>query len=594
MPPETVLLSRRRGARRTLVLQDRRASSAASTTPTQGTATGMDADGAQSNSLPGILLARVALAVSAPLMVLTISISKGPGTQPEQPGGGVSAISQLPLASWPPAAAPAMAGPEFVEPYPDGSGLAEDRSNLYSPEEGQSTQPSALRSESRGDENSVALRLPEPEIPPYLTAPQAETHSAPKIDRADAPRIVPRHIVESAQPERRSALGEPRYPATKPRAPNRAVAPNNRPTSRGRMETASAPPAAIDPRLDGEEASRALDMTQNEASAYAPTRSRISETVTPRVREAFQLGKSGALHAARTSFIEVLREIARAKDANQQTTRHGVALAEGLLALEEAEAFLEPQTEGGVPLDMQSLAASHHTPLLHAGGAGRWTLPHEARAMYHRYAEQQLGVAVGDEPAGSMCLYGLGKTYSGMAEREGAHGAREKSLSCHRAAVLAHAGNTLAANEVGVHLARAGLYDQAHAALTGALPHRPNSTLFRNLAVVERALGRPELAAAAEGHAQLLAAYEKNSSMVSRDHGVQWMNPGDFAAVPVDSRPNQPTAPATPSPAVAPMVATRTTAQAATSPAGPVRNFMGFGASATATAPPAVSQTTIR
>lgn len=551
----------------------------------------MDADGAQSTSLPGILLARVALAVSAPLMVLTISVSKGPGTSPEQAQRGAPGLSAIPEASWPPAATPSLAGPEFVDPYPDDSLLAEEPLDSGSPDQGQDADEGAARRSPASDGGSVALRLPEPALPSYMTAPTPAAHVPLEPEVTEAPRVVPRRIVEAAQPERRPATAGRRYPSPKNKSPSRTSAPS----SRGRMETASVAPAATDPRLDGEEAARALEMTQSEASAYAPTRSRISETVTPRVREAFQLGKSGALHAARSSFIEVLCEIARAKDASQQTTRHGVALAEGLLALDEAEAFLEARSEGGAPIDMQSLAASHHTPLLHSGGAGRWTLPHEARAMYHRYAEQQLGLAVGDEPAGSMCLYGLGKTYAGMAEREGARGAREKSLSCHRAAVLAHAGNTLAANEVGVHLARAGLYDQAHAALTGALPHNPDSTLFRNLAVVERALGRAELAQAAEVHAQRLAAYEKNANRVSRNRGVQWMNPGDFASIPVDSRPTQPSA--TQPPATqqqAPMVAARPAPQDAAAAARPIRNLMGFGAPATVTAPPAVSQTIIR
>ncbi|QDU91407.1 hypothetical protein Pla175_48300 [Pirellulimonas nuda] len=323
-----------------------------------------------------------------------------------------------------------------------------------------------------------------------------------------------------------------------------------------------------------DEASFAMRVSTAEALAYTPVSRELSRSLAPKVQQGFQLGKSGALFAAREKFLGVLRKIASAKDAAEQTTRHSTALEEGLLALEESEDFATARAVGGGPVDVSQVAQSHHTPLLEAldPAARSATLPHEAAAMYHRYGEAKLGGAVAGEQAGSMALYGLGKTYARLAEREGQPAAAAQSLSYFRAATIAHAGNYMAANEVGVHLARSGHYDESYRALAAAVPHNPDSNIFRNLAVVERSLGRPEQALAAQARADQLAAAEKSTGEFARSRGVQWVDPAQFQA----------TTPSSPGPG-SPEGAAAMAQQSPAAPArpagspGPIRSALGWG-----------------
>ncbi len=271
--------------------------------------------------------------------------------------------------------------------------------------------------------------------------------------------------------------------------------------------------------------------TSEELMLDTPSAGRVTQLVTPDVQEAYTLGRHGALYAARTRFVAVLQKIARAKDAEQTTTRHVVSLAAGLRALEEAQQFAPTGAEIDTEVDVSLLAASHTTPLYRQAERSQWMLPNEAIARYHRYAQHKLSFAVSGDQAGSMALHGLGKTFARMAETDNAPLAGRTSLTMYRAAVETHRGNYLAANELGVGLAQAGHYSAARQTLERAITSGAGSTTYRNLAVVQRKLGQPRLAAAAEARAERLAIRERAAGEFSRQRGVQWVNRQQLARV---------------------------------------------------------------
>ena len=216
--------------------------------------------------------------------------------------------------------------------------------------------------------------------------------------------------------------------------------------------------------------------------------------------------------------------MAKAKDASQMTDRHSRALAAGLRAMAEADDFLAAGDETGTPA---ALALGHQTPMLHEPES-KWVLRHEAIAMYHLYAQQKLADAVLGEQAGSMVLFGLGKTYAHLAERDDLPQAIRKSLTMYRAAVGAHGQNHLAANEAGVLLARAGRYRQAAPLLELAAQLGNASATHRNLAFVHQKLGDTQLASTHQQIATYLSQREIAQGKLSAERGIAWISPDQF------------------------------------------------------------------
>lgn len=292
-------------------------------------------------------------------------------------------------------------------------------------------------------------------------------------------------------------------------------------------------PASEDFDVDlGDTAARlANEASPRELMLDLPPPGQVAELLAPDVRTAFTLGRHGALYAARTRFIGVLRKVASAKDAELQTDEHSVALAAGLRALEEAVQFVPRGEAIEADLDVAAIAASHGTPLLKDQDNVRWTPPNEAVARYHRYAQHKIAAAVAGNEAGSMALHGLGKTYSRLADLDEAPLAQRTSLTMYRAAVETHPGNYLAANELGVSLAKVGHYDAARETLERAIASGGGSTIHRNLAVVQQKLGQPHLAAATSTRADQLAAVERSQGAFSRQQGVEWVDRQRLARV---------------------------------------------------------------
>ncbi|TWT46841.1 hypothetical protein [Botrimarina hoheduenensis] len=322
---------------------------------------------------------------------------------------------------------------------------------------------------------------------------------------------------------------------------------------------------AIEPSYVYEESADSLDDTSSfgesafgaepvlsaaDRASFTDSVADLSQRLTPMVRSGFALGRAGAMYAARNRFIGVLRRIASAKDSQQGSTNHSEALAAGLRALDEADDFAPTGDALEAELDVRSIALSHGTAVVREA-AGE-TAAHEAVALYCREAVDRLAEAAAGEPAGSMALYGLGKTYARIdAQSDDPHAAR-KCLVMHQAAIAARPENHLAANELGVRLAMAGRYDQASVALRRAAGQQgAAATVYENLAQVERRLGRTAQATSIAAAGQRIAQTEIRHGAVSRRHGVEWVRPEAFnngAGSAGDTLPATASARTTPSP----------------------------------------------
>jgi tetratricopeptide (TPR) repeat protein len=291
----------------------------------------------------------------------------------------------------------------------------------------------------------------------------------------------------------------------------------------------SSPESDVTPLGGDESQSRSTEFyAVRPALPNTPTVAQVSDQVVPSVRRAYSLAQRGALYAARGELIAVLRRIAQSKDAEHTTDRHAQSLADGLRALDEADDFMPPGVQLEADLDVRALARSHRTPVLHGATSG--VLPHDAVARYHAYAQQQMAAAVAGEQAGSMALYGLGKIYSRIAAGDDNQlQSLRKGMTMYQAALSAHGGNHLAANELGVLLAQAGHHVQAVAMFQQAVQVSPNATALRNLAIAQRKLGDVHQAMRNEQEAERVARWERSVGAVSRQMGVQQVSPAELA-----------------------------------------------------------------
>lgn len=286
-----------------------------------------------------------------------------------------------------------------------------------------------------------------------------------------------------------------------------------------------------------------------EASPYTPTTAELTSQMLPAVQRGFGLARRGALHAARTELVQVLRRIAQAHDAAANTGKHSRALAAGLRALDEAEDFVPNGIQLEAELDVRTAASTHRTRVLPESPED--VSPFAAVALYHAYAQEQLQEAVAGEQAGSMALYGLGTIYGQLAGRSDEDVQLTRgAMTMYSAALAACPNNHLAANELGVLTCRAGRADEAAALFEQAIDFAPTAIAYHNLAMAQQKIGLAGPAAANEMESQRLAALERSRGDVSRRVGVRWVTPDEMARAtrPID-RPGAPAEPVAQPPA---------------------------------------------
>jgi tetratricopeptide (TPR) repeat protein len=283
------------------------------------------------------------------------------------------------------------------------------------------------------------------------------------------------------------------------------------------------------------DAARQAEIANSEAAARA--RYVVSQRAADHVRRGFSLANRGAYYSARTEFIRALRLVSQSLDA-AGGRQHGDALAAGLRALDESDDFVPRGARVEADLDLATLIPAHRTPVLKDAPLADVSLL-SARQWYYTYAQQQLALAAGGERAGSMALYGMARVQTATAGTDSAAqlAATPKAMALHQAALLADSGNYMAANELGVLLARHGQWEAARALFLRSVQSQPQTATWQNLAIAHERLGEQWLAQAARQQATSLAAAEAAHAKANptaaagaaTTAGVAWTTPADFA-----------------------------------------------------------------
>ncbi|MCG8450209.1 MAG: hypothetical protein MI725_11610 [Pirellulales bacterium] len=378
---------------------------------------------------------------------------------------------------------------------------------------------------SSEDEQPLLVRLPAIDQPSeplaFLMAPQA-------IDIEHLlrlPLVQDSTAATTAEPV--SAIPEPESEPAETNMTTESVAtpaPVEQPEA---VVNTEKPPALPTGELSHEE-QRLLQAVISETSSATTgvlTDARLNEQATEKIRAAFSLANRRAHYAARQKLIEVLRMVSQAKDAQQGVPERTLALAAGLRALDEAEDYAPRGAELEAEMNLEVLAASHRTPIAKQIEHKK-LLPQQIMAMYYRYAQLKLALAVAGEPAGSMALHTLGKIHSQLERLEPQRHrlASRRAIAFQQAALLAHQQNHVAAHELGVLLAKAGHLAEAEKLILQVAAREPNAIVYRNLAQIQEQMGYPRQAAMNRAQAQHLTRQG-----ASGRQQVPWVSPEKFA-----------------------------------------------------------------
>ncbi len=249
------------------------------------------------------------------------------------------------------------------------------------------------------------------------------------------------------------------------------------------------------------------------------------------IHHALSLASRHATYSARAEFLAALRIIAEALDLTSGTTQHTNSLDAALVALREADDFAAAPAD--VSVDVRLIVRAHKTPVLKDEELTARS-PLAARQHYYTFAQNKLAEAFSNDPIASRALYGLGKLYTERTRRVG--DARmisaPKAVVFHRAAMIVHPQNHLAANELAVLLAQFGDLKTAKEVLLHALKVTPTPEAWHNLAVVHQRLGQHDLARRAQYEQQLLVSRTADNLAPAADAAdgpVRWVDPETFA-----------------------------------------------------------------
>ena len=299
-----------------------------------------------------------------------------------------------------------------------------------------------------------------------------------------------------------------------------------------------------------ESAADELPMSHEAASHGAPERPQpskasiaaLSDQCGSLISHARSLAQRGALFSARADVIQAERLITQAMDAMAGSAEHSQAMSAANIAMEEADDFLLRSGDATGEINVQLIADAHRTPILRDGKATGMS-PLAALQAYYGYAQRQLLKASGGLPIASDAFYWHGKICStlvdGASGNTTSHNAR--AMVFHQAALEVNPNHYLAANELGVLMARFGQLEEAKKMLVHSVRVQPHVDGWHNLAVVHSRLGEAELAKQAE-YERSLAQKAINAGRGNRD-SIQVVDSATFArqnsagSMPMSSQP---------------------------------------------------------
>ena len=246
----------------------------------------------------------------------------------------------------------------------------------------------------------------------------------------------------------------------------------------------------------------------------------------------FAMAQRGMLFAGREELIKSLQLVAEALDVQERTNTHAAALASGLAALREARDFASSAKASAAVVNVDQVASTHRTTLLRSMPRQAELSPVVAQQQYLAYAQSQLALAAGQQPVASQALYRLGRLQTLLAAHDDDPQALHapQAMAFHQAALSVDSANSLAANELGVLLARYGQLEDARRLLLLSVSVHPQVETWHNLAAVHRRLGEADLAQRAESERELLAKKTGSPATQRTNEMLRWVDPATFAA----------------------------------------------------------------
>ncbi len=203
---------------------------------------------------------------------------------------------------------------------------------------------------------------------------------------------------------------------------------------------------------------------------------------------AISLAQRGGYFAARSRLIGCLRQIARLRDAQADVDTHCVALSDALLALEEADDFDDQGPRCEADTLASNYIAGHKTPVLKDAPTSSAV---RARRAYYLFVRQKLVEAAGAEKMSAEVLYALGRVERELTLRASTESRRRgpREIPLFEAAVAVNPRNHVAANELGVSLARNGDLRRSRIALAHSASIKSTQEVLINLEYVSQQLG---------------------------------------------------------------------------------------------------------
>ncbi len=372
----------------------------------------------------------------------------------------------------------------------------------------------------------------EPELPtsgPYSTTlpERTERITPPELEETQLPSADP-------QPPAAAPSEAPEAPSVPPSV--YATVPEEEPASSSKEEPSlpivrlpiDETPAATDPP-EHAVLVPAVD-PQSQASAGRDALRPVLQRANEMNDRANQLAQRGAVYLARDEALAALRLIAQAKDLQEGVSDHSSSLTAALVALREADDFASPANSRDDMRPVAELVVPHRTKILKDQTDSPLS-PVEALQRYLTYAQRKLVEAGGGEPVASRTLYMLGKLQinlptTGLSQQQTQSA---KALVYQQAALGVSSGNYLAANELGVLLARFGQLPDARRVLLHSVTTKPHADGWHNLAVVHDRLGETALANRARKESARLSVSTVSLQPASKPN-VQWVDAATFAA----------------------------------------------------------------
>ena len=409
-----------------------------------------------------------------------------------------------------------------------------------SPPSGQDDVPAAEPTEMDWAQPSTDEPAPEQATPPSELAPSDspwETESAWESvpDSLTAPSSGPQSVLVTppavARPEAVTFRSLPPRPQTRSASSdetaleineNNALVPNTRPTINVRPASAYS-------------SKRKLNVPLRNAYAIPGDDAQLGAVVSEaerRVAAGRSLAERGATWSARLEFLAALRLIAEAFDVAANSTAHTDSLTLALTAMEEAEDFVPTGGSGLTEQDVKDLLRVHRSPVPKPPEATS-TSALVAIGAYYSFTSEHLALAAGHSQVAGSALYHLGKLQSHLQTDQArqVHVINPRAMAMYQAALTAHPDHHLAANELGVLLARSGEVDAAIGALRVSLQTRPSPEAWHNLAVIHDRRGEGDLAELARVE---LARLSQGEDFEARQRlaampPVEWLPPSRFA-----------------------------------------------------------------